>query len=97
MSNQIKLDDCPEILRDAVKVELAMELESSNDATIISCVSYEALNKATTTYKAYIKSLNTFTILTYISNPKYYDVGVMRDMVTIGEIKDIIQAAPQYF
>jgi hypothetical protein len=39
MLDQIKLDDCPEILRDAVKDELSNYTEYFGSAEIISCIS----------------------------------------------------------
>lgn len=97
MSTQIKLDDCPGILKDAVNDELVKAREYDSSAKIISCVANNPLNGSSVTYKAYIFNLNTFTILTYISNPRYYDIGVMKDLVTIGEIREIIQMVPEYF
>jgi hypothetical protein len=97
MSDQIKLEDCPEILNDAVKGELAKGAEYNQSPKIISCVVHQSFNGENRTYKVYISTHNTFTILTYISNPRYYDIGIMENMVTIGEIKEILRAAPQYF
>jgi hypothetical protein len=99
MSDQIKLDDCPEILRDAVKDELAKVSEYDHNAKIISCTKYNSINVVSdTTYKAYISNLNTFIILTYIETPPdHFKFGIMKDLVTIGEIKEIIRSAPEYF
>jgi hypothetical protein len=98
MSGQIKLDDCPEILRDAVKVEIVKYSDYPGGAEIISCTMHKSLNEPDTTYKAYICNLNTFHILTYIETPPgKFKFGIMKDLVTIGEIKEIIRAAPQYF
>lgn len=98
MSDQIKLDDCPKILRDAVKAKLAKYSEYSTPMEIISCTVYKSSNEVNTTYKSYLFNLNTFTILTYIETPpEHFKFGVMKDLITIGEIKEIIRSAPQWF
>ncbi len=96
MSDQIKLDDCPEILKAAVKAELARVVEYDPYAKIISCTAHKSLNGANATYAAYIFYTNAFVVLSYIDEPKYYDIGVIKDSVTIGDIKEIIKAAPEH-
>lgn len=98
MADQIKLDDCPEILRDAVKAEISKYSNYPGGAEIISCTMYKSQYEADITYKAYICNLNTFHILTYIDTPPdRYKYSVMKDLVTIGEVKEIIRTAPQWF
>lgn len=99
MSTQIKLDDCPEILKAAVKEELSKDTEYDPHAKIISCTKLNSISVVSDiTYKAYISNLNTFTILTYIETPPdHFKFGIMKDLVTIGEIKEIIRSAPEYF
>lgn len=98
MSDQIKLDDCPEILRDAVKAELAKWAECNQEAKIISCTALKPSNGANITYKAYIMTLNTFIILTYMPPLSLcLEPRVNKDMVTVGEIKEIMRAAPEWF
>jgi hypothetical protein len=98
MSDQVKLEDCPEILRDVVNAELAKYNEYTGNAEIISCTMLKSTYDENTTYKAYICNLNTFHILTYIETPPdRYKFSVMKDLVTIGEINEILRAAPDYF
>jgi hypothetical protein len=98
MSDQIKLEDCPEILKDAVKAELAKYSGYPGNIEVISCTVHKSEHDENTTYKAYLLSFNTVTILTHIDTPPgKFKFGIMEDMVTFGEIKEILRAAPQYF
>lgn len=98
MSDQIKLGDCPEILRTAVKAELSRCNGYNWHPEIISCTAFKSLSGADTTYTVYVLALNLVTILSYIAvGPERYDIGIIRNDVTIGDIKEILRAAPQYF
>jgi hypothetical protein len=98
MSDQINLDDCPEILKDAVTAELAICTEFFRKADIISCTALKQAEKAETTYKVYIFTANYFTVITYTdAPPDRYNLGVYKDSMTIGEIKEILRAAPKWF
>ena len=91
---QIKLDDCPQVLQDAVKEELERYNKYPEYAKVISCVSY---GLEETTYKVYLRLLyETFVILTNFQTPALQD-DVLKDMVTIGDIKEIFQTAPEVF
>ncbi len=98
MSNQIKLEDCPEVLRVAVDAETAKWRDYNQDARIISCTVLQPSNGAETTHKAYIMTGNTIVILTYMAPLSVHlEPRVIKDMVTIGEIKEIMRDSPEWF
>ena len=95
-SVNIDLVECPPILHDEVQKYLA---EHSNVKII--CISkhdstpYKDKTAIVTSYTVSVQEHNFFTTFDYMveSNPNHINLGIMKNSMTAGEIRDIIANA----
>jgi hypothetical protein len=92
----INLVDCPEILQEEAKKYLS----GHSDGKIIcitkhECTPYKDKNIVLTTYTVGVQEHNYFTTFVYMipSDANYSNLGVIKNSMTAGEIRDIIANA----
>lgn len=99
---KIKLADCPEILQKAVEEKIVKYRQWCGECEILSATLYESTpykdkRILSRTYRVYIMTANYFEIVKYsVSEGEHYNPGITSDSVNIGEIKEILDCAPEW-
>lgn len=96
MYKNITIEECPEVLRDAVEKEILGLIKYSPEIISVTYYENENSNGKNKIYKVYLMYGNVFNIMTFDEyTHNKFNVGVSQNFIIIGEINEILKAAPQ--